>query len=65
MIGISNSSLGGKGTADFATAAIVGLDYTLVPHVDWRVLEFSYGRVNSVNPFNPTAFSTGIVVRLP
>jgi len=65
LIGVAQSTVSAKTTTDFQTAVVVGLDYTLVPHVDWRVVELSYGRVNSASAFNPTSVSTGIVFRLP
>jgi len=63
LIGIANSTVGTHTSTDFQTAGVLGVDYTLVPHVDWRVLEFSYSRVNAANVFNPSSFSTGIVLR--
>jgi hypothetical protein len=45
---------------------VAGVDYTIVPRVDWRVAEFSYGRVGGELGFiNPETLSTGIVLRLP
>jgi len=66
LIGISHYALGTglAANTDFATAAVVGVDHALVPRVDWRVLEISYGRVNANTPFNPVTYSTGLVVRL-
>ncbi len=45
---------------------LAGVDYTVLPHIDWRVVEFSYGRVGApLGGFiNPEALSTGIVLRL-
>lgn len=43
-----------------------GLDLTILPRIDWRVVEFSYGGLSSLGTaFNPKTVSTGIVVRLP
>lgn len=43
-----------------------GLDLTLLPRIDWRVVEFSYGGVSGLgSSFNPETISTGIVLRLP
>jgi hypothetical protein len=66
LIGVSHYALGAGGPAntDFATAAVVGADHRLLPHVDWRVIEISYGRVNATTPFHPVTYSTGLVVRL-
>jgi len=49
-----------------AAQFLAGVDYTVIPRIDWRVVEFSYGRLgSSVGVFNPRTLSTGIVVRLP
>ena len=63
--GVSNNSLGYKAQNNFASEAVLGVDYTVVPHVDWRVLEWSYARVNAPTHFNPSSLSTGIVIRFP
>jgi hypothetical protein len=43
-----------------------GIDLTVLPRIDWRVIEFSYGGLSGLNTsFNPKTFSTGIVVRIP
>lgn len=43
-----------------------GLDLTILPRIDWRVVEFSYGGLPRLgSSFNPETISTGIVVRLP
>ena len=43
-----------------------GLDLTILPRIDWRVAEFSYGGLSGLgSSFNPKTISTGIVVRLP
>jgi hypothetical protein len=66
LVGMSHYALGTglAANTDFATAAVVGVDHTLLPHVDWRVIEISYGRVNASTAFNPVTYSTGLVVRL-
>ena len=43
-----------------------GLDLTVLPRADWRIVEFSYGGLSGLgSSFNPKTISTGIVVRLP
>ena len=43
-----------------------GLDLTILPRIDWRVVEFSYGGLSGLGTsFNPKTISTGIVLRLP
>jgi hypothetical protein len=45
---------------------LAGLDLTLIPHVDWRVVEFSYGSLsNFEGGLHPRSLSTGLVFRLP
>lgn len=42
-----------------------GLDLTILPRIDWRVVEFSYGGLSGLgSSFNPKTISTGIVLRL-
>jgi hypothetical protein len=42
-----------------------GLDLTVLPRIDWRLVEFSYGGLSGLgSSFNPKTISTGIVVRL-
>jgi hypothetical protein len=41
-----------------------GLDWTIFPRVDWRLIEFSYGGFSGPT-LNPRTLSTGIVLRLP
>lgn len=43
-----------------------GIDFTVFPRVDWRVVEFSYGRLSGLgDSFAPKTVSTGLVFRLP
>lgn len=43
-----------------------GVDWTILPRIDWRVVEFSYGGLSGLgSSFNPKTISTGIVLRLP
>ena len=45
---------------------IAGADYAIVPHIHWRVVEFSYGRAGAdPGRINPEMLSTGIVLQLP
>jgi hypothetical protein len=65
LIGMAASTVGSKTDTNFQSSEVLGLDYTIVPHLDWRVAEFSYGHVSAANAFNPASISTGIVLRLP
>jgi hypothetical protein len=52
-------------TTQFDWRALGGLDKTLLPHLDWRVIEVSYGQLNTFSGrLRPVTFSTGIVLRL-
>ncbi len=43
-----------------------GMDLTMTPRIDWRVLELSYSGISGLGlSSNPRAVSMGIVVRLP
>lgn len=48
----------------FAGGAAVGADLHILPFVDWRVLEYSYTRVQAVPTYQQT-LTTGIVIRVP
>jgi len=46
-----------------AMEGLVGLDYTIIPHVDWRAIEYTfYGKEQSAG-LTYRALSTGIVLR--
>ncbi|WP_188554703.1 hypothetical protein [Edaphobacter dinghuensis] len=50
----------------FAYQFIGGVDFTILPRIDWRVVDFSYGRLAGLgDSFVPKTLSTGIVFRLP
>jgi hypothetical protein len=52
-------------TTQFDWRALGGLDKTLLPHLDWRVVEVSYGQLNTYSGrLHPVTISTGIVLRL-
>jgi hypothetical protein len=68
--GIGHASFTGEPTNDvtkFEYQFLGGVDYTFLPRIDWRVVEFSYGGLAGLNSnsFHPKAISTGIVLRLP
>ena len=43
-----------------------GVDFTFFPRLDWRVVEFSYGRLSGLgDAYAPKTISTGLVFRLP
>ena len=53
-------------TTKFEYQFLGGLDFTFLPRLDWRVVEFSYGGVSGLGTsLNPETISTGLVLRLP
>jgi hypothetical protein len=48
---------------DFAYRYVVGLDATILPHIDWRVADFSYAINNSANGTHAKTLSSGLVIR--
>ena len=52
-------------TTQFDWRVLGGLDKTVLPHLDWRVIEVSYGQLNTYSGrLRPVTLSTGIVLRL-
>lgn len=41
-----------------------GVEYTVLPHLDWRAIEVAYNGYSGSNNGNPVALSTGLVLRL-
>jgi hypothetical protein len=52
-------------TTQFDFRLIGGLDKTVFPHLDWRVVEVSWGQLNTFSGrLRPITVSTGVVLRL-
>jgi hypothetical protein len=69
-VGLGSLNLAGGSPSNgirFEYQVLGGLDYTIFPRVDWRVAEYSYGGLSSLNGdnFHPKSLSTGLVLRLP
>ncbi len=67
-VSLRNGSNNGGSTSAirFSYQFVGGVDYTLIPRIDWRVAEFSYGGLSILDgSIHPKTISTGIVVRLP
>ena len=69
-------ALGGIGHYDFGSGQpsdtqfeyqfLAGLDLTVLPRLDWRLVEFSYGGLSAFNgSLHPKTLSMGVVLRLP
>ena len=51
-------------TTQFDWRALGGVEKTVLPHVDWRMIEVSYGQLNTYSGrLRPVTFSTGVVLR--
>jgi hypothetical protein len=51
-------------TTQFDWRVLGGVDKTLLPHLDWRVIEVSYGQLNTYSGhLRPVTLSTGVVLR--
>lgn len=70
LIGVAHVDVG-QGSAhtegnNFEWALNAGIDLTILPRIDWRMVDYTYGGIpkNGLNS-NPNTVSTGLVVRLP
>jgi hypothetical protein len=45
----------------FTSRAVAGLDTTILPHIDWRVIDFTYG-ITAATP-HASSITSGLVVR--
>jgi hypothetical protein len=51
-------------TTQFDWRALGGVEKTVLPHLDWRIIEVSYGQLNTYSGrLRPVTFSTGVVLR--
>jgi hypothetical protein len=70
LIGAAHVNVG-EGIAHVDTTGeeyqlVGGADWTILPHVDWRVVDYSWGHLFNVgDAIHPQTLSTGLVVRMP
>jgi len=61
----STLSNGDRDANNFTYRGVVGVDFTLIPHFDWRVIDYSYS--SGITQFNasvhPKTITTGFVLR--
>lgn len=51
---------------NFEYRLVGGLDMTIFPRLDWRVVDYSWGEMTGTSPaVRPSTLSTGLVLRLP
>ncbi len=66
VVGAGYVEAGGGSSTNVEYSLLGGLDFTFFPHVDWRVVEFSYGGLSFLDgTLHPKSLSTGLVFRLP
>jgi hypothetical protein len=66
VVGAGYVEAGGGSSTNVEYSLLGGLDFTFFPHVDWRVVEFSYGGFSFLDgTLHPKTLSTGLVFRLP
>lgn len=64
--GIGYAKFGQTSSSNFEYNFLGGIDFTFFPRLDWRVAEFSYGGLSSLDSgYHPKTLSTGLVFRLP
>jgi hypothetical protein len=65
-VGHYDFGAGQGGNTKFEYQLLAGIDLTVIPRLDWRVVEFSYGGLSAFNgDLHPKTLSTGLVLRLP
>lgn len=66
LVGVGHAQANQSSATKFQYQGLIGADVTVLPRIDWRVVEFSYGGLPSFNGgTNPKTISTGIVFRVP
>jgi hypothetical protein len=68
LVGIGHYDYGAgqPSNTQFEYQFLAGIDLTVFPRLDWRVVEFSYGGLSAFNgDLHPRTISTGVVLRLP
>jgi hypothetical protein len=65
-IGYYDFGEGQGSNTQFEYQLLAGIDFTLIPHLDWRVVEYSYGGLSTLDgTLHPKTISSGLVLRLP
>jgi hypothetical protein len=58
----TTTAAGLKTSNKFACRYVLGVDATILPHIDWRVADFSYG-INESGSGHAKTISSGLVLR--
>lgn len=70
LAGVGHASFSGNSAnsvTKFEYQFLGGLDFTVLPRLDWRVVEFSYGSLAGLDngSIHPKTLSSGLVLRIP
>lgn len=66
LIGLGHANVHSVSQTRFEYQLLGGVEYTIAPRVDWRVLELGYSKlVGFDGGLSPKSISTGLVFRLP
>ncbi len=66
VIGAGRVDTNSASATQFEYQFLGGVDLTILPRIDWRTVEFSYGGLSGLNgSLHPKTISTGLVLRLP
>lgn len=65
LVGLANYNTGSgtSSTNHLNYQVLAGIDATILPHLDWRVIDVAYSGVGSES-IHAVTFSTGLVIRL-
>ena len=65
LVGVGNTSGGGSSSATHLNYQVLfGIDTTILPRIDWRVIEYDYSALVGAST-SATILTTGLVIRLP
>jgi|ERR1700722_19135641 len=59
----ARTAAGLKDSGQFASRAVFGADTAILPHLDWRIIDFSTGINQSANGTRQKTISSGLVLR--
>jgi len=64
LFGVASFNNGNGSSDTYAHYQLIaGIDTTILPHLDWRIVEFDYTALFN-NPINSKTLTTGLVLRL-
>ncbi len=64
LFGVASFNSGNSSSNTYANYQLIGgVDTTILPHIDWRIIDFDYSAVFN-NPINSKTLTTGLVIRL-